>query len=110
MTHQETGLCGSWRTDFFLAPKYEVLQSNSCLLGCDTVMETRADFILAGFTLSLSCSAPCGTASHDRYRDCEPALLRNYADHPADCNVFKKYNPIKFPQIRPLIFNHNKNL
>jgi len=34
--------------------------------------------------------------------------LRNCVDHPADCNLFKKYNPIKFAIIRPLTLNYNK--
>jgi len=32
---------------------------------------------------------------------CDPALLRNCVDHPADRNPFKKNNPIKFSIIRP---------
>ena len=46
-------------------------------------------FILAGFTLSLPCSAPCGTEQTTMDTGCDPALPRNCVDHPADCNLFK---------------------
>ena len=46
-------------------------------------------FILAGFTLSLPCSAPCGTEQTTIDTVCDPALPRNCVDHPADCNLFK---------------------
>jgi len=46
-------------------------------------------FILAGFTLSLTCSAPCGTEQTTIDTGCDPALPRNCDDHPADCNLFK---------------------
>ena len=46
-------------------------------------------FILAGFTLSLQCSAPCGTEQTTIDTGCDPALPRNSVDHPADCNLFK---------------------
>ena len=40
---QAAGFCRSWRFDF-LAQNYELLQSNNFLLGCERVMETRAEF------------------------------------------------------------------
>ena len=46
-------------------------------------------FILGGFTLSLPCSAPCGTEQTTIDTECDPALPRNCVDHPADCNLFK---------------------
>jgi len=46
-------------------------------------------FILAGFTLSLPRSAPCGTEQTTIDTGCDPALLHNCVDHPADCNLFK---------------------
>jgi len=46
-------------------------------------------FILTGFTLSLPRSAPCGTEQTTIDTGCDPALLRNCVDHPADCNLFK---------------------
>jgi len=101
---QSGWLCGSWRIALFLAPKYELLQSNSRLLGCEMVMETRASFILAGFALSLPCSAPCATGQTTIDTGCDPALPRNCVDHPADCNLFKKHNLITFARIWPLTY------
>jgi len=46
-------------------------------------------FILAGFTLPLPCSAPCGTEQTTIDTGCDPALPRNCVDHPADCNFFE---------------------
>ena len=46
-------------------------------------------FILAGFTLSLPRSAPCGTEQTTIDTGCDPTLPRNCVDHPADCNLFK---------------------
>jgi len=43
-------------------------------------------FILVGFTLSLPCSAPCGTEQTTIDTGCDPALPRNCVDHPTDCN------------------------
>jgi len=44
MAPQAAGFCRSERIDFLLAQKYELLQRNSRLLGCERVMETRAEF------------------------------------------------------------------
>ena len=46
-------------------------------------------FILAGFTLSLPCSASCGTEQTTIDTGCDPALPRNCVEHLADCNLFK---------------------
>jgi len=46
-------------------------------------------FILVGFTLSLPCSAPCGSEQTTIDTGRDPAFPRNCADHPADCNLFK---------------------
>jgi len=51
--------------------------------GCGNLWES---FMLAGITLSLLCSAPCGTGQTTIDTGCVPALLRNSVDHPADCN------------------------
>jgi len=68
-TPQAAGFCGRWRIDLFLAPKYELLQSNSCLLGCERVMEVRAEFHFRWFnTFSAMRSSLRNWASHDRYR------------------------------------------
>ena len=87
MAPQAAGFCRSGRIDFLLAQKYELLQTNGHLLGCERVMETRQSFILAGFTLSLPRSAPCGTEQTMIDTGCDPALLHNCADYPADCNL-----------------------
>ena len=86
MIPQAAGLCGSWRIDL-LAPKYEVLQSNSCL-DAKGLWKPGQSFILAGFTLSLPCSALCRTGYTIIDTSCNPSLLHNCADHPADCNLF----------------------
>jgi len=81
--------CRSGRIDFLLAQKYELLQSNSCLLGCERVMETRAEFHFSWvYTFSATLSS-CGTAQTTIDTGCDPALPRNCVDHPADCNLFK---------------------
>jgi len=46
-------------------------------------------FILAGFTLTLPRSAPCGTEQTTIDTGCDPAFPRNCVDHQADCNLFK---------------------
>ena len=85
---QAAAFCRRGRFDF-LAQNYELIQSNNCLLGCERVMETRAEFHLAGFTLSLPSSTPCGTEQTTIDTGCDPTLPRNCVDHPADCNLFK---------------------
>jgi len=41
---QAAGFFRSWRIDLFLALKYELLQNNICLLGCERVVENLAEF------------------------------------------------------------------
>jgi len=43
MAPQAASFCRSGRIDLLLEQKYELLQSNSRLLGCVRVMETRAE-------------------------------------------------------------------
>jgi len=38
------------------------------------------------------------------------AFCIKFVDHPTDCNLFKKYNLIKFAIVRPLTLNYNKNV
>jgi len=85
-------------------------RANSCLLGCETIMETRTEFHFSWFTLSLPCSAPCGTSQATIDTGCDPALLRNCVDYPSGFNLFKKYNLIEFARIRPLTLDYNKIL
>ena len=66
---QADSFCGSWRIGFFLAPKYELLQSNSCLLWCKKVMETRVEFHFSCvYTFSATLSSLRNWANHGRYR------------------------------------------
>ena len=57
-------------------------------------------FILAGFALSL----PRSTID----TGCDPALLRDCVDHPADCKPLQNYNLFKFALIQPSSLNHDK--
>jgi len=79
-------------------------------LGAKGLWKSGQSFILAGFTLSLPCSAPCGTEQATIDIGCESALLRNCIDRPAECNLFTKYSLIKFAIIRPSTLNHDRNL
>jgi len=45
MASQAAGFCRSGRIDFLLEQKYELLQNNSRLIGCERVMETWAEFL-----------------------------------------------------------------
>ena len=65
---QAAGFCRSWGIDLFLAPKCELLQSNSYLLGCKKVMETRAKFHFSWiYTFFAMLSSLRNWANHDRY-------------------------------------------
>jgi len=58
MAPQAAGFCRSGRIDLLLAQKYELLQSNSRLLGCERVMETREEFYFSWvYTLSATLSS-----------------------------------------------------
>ena len=89
MAPQAAGFCRSGRIYLLLAQKYELLRSNSRLLGCERVMETRAEFHFSWvYTFSATLS-PCGTEQTTIDTGCDTALPRNCVDHPADCNLFK---------------------
>jgi len=79
-------------------------------LNAKALWKPGQSFIIAGFTRSLSCSAPCGTGQTTIDTGCEPALMGNCVDHPADCNLFQKCNPVKFPIIRPSTLNYDRKL
>ena len=69
--------------------------SNCCrttvaFLDAKGLWKPAQSFVLAGFTLSLPCSASCGTEQTTIDIGCDPALPRNCVDHPADCNLFRK--------------------
>jgi len=66
MAPQAAGFCRSGRIDLFLAQKYELLQSNSRLLGCERVMETRAEFHCSWvYTFSATLSSLRNWANND---------------------------------------------
>ena len=103
-TSQVAALYGRWKLTFSWHQNTNFCRANSCLLECERdLWKPGQSFILAGFTLSLSCSAPCRSGKTTIDTGCDPALLRNCVDHPADCNHFQKCNPIKLPKIRPIL-------
>ena len=69
--------------------------------------KTGQSFISVGFTLSLPCSTPCRTEQTTIDTGCDRALPCNCVDHPADRNLFKKYNVIQFARIWPVPLNYN---
>jgi len=89
MAPQAAGFCRSWRIDLLLAQKYDCYRAIVVCLDAKGLRKTGQSFILAGFTLSLPRSAPCGTEQTTIDTGCDPALPRNCIDHPADCNLFK---------------------
>ena len=66
-------------------------------------------FILAGFTLSLPRSAPCGTEQTTIDTGCDPALPRNCWSS-SILQPLQNYNLLKFALIGPSTFNHDRNL
>ena len=71
--HSARDFSSSWSMrkleNWALAPKYELLQSNSCLIGCERVVETRAEFYFCWvYTFSAMFSSLRNWANHDRYR------------------------------------------
>ena len=72
--HSAHGSSSGWlfrsgRIDLLLAQKYELLQTNSRLLGCERVMETRAEFHFSWvYTFSATLSSLRNWANNDRYR------------------------------------------
>ena len=66
MAPQAAGFCRSGRIDLLLEQKYELLQSNSRLLGCERVMETRAEFHCSWvYTFSATLSSLRNWANND---------------------------------------------
>jgi len=68
-------------------------------LDVEVLWKLRQSFILAGLALSLPCSAHYRTGQTTIDAGCNPSILHNCVDHPADWNPCKKYNPIKFAVI-----------
>jgi len=74
-------------------------------------MKTDFHFTYSNYcTFSATSSAPCGTGQTTIDIGCDPALPRNCVDHPADSNLFKNYNLIKFAIIWLSSLNYNINL
>ena len=106
---QAAGFCRSWRFDF-LAQNYKLLQSNNCLLGCERVMETWAEFHFSWvYTFFAMLSSLRNWANHDRYRlrPCTPAQLCWSSSR---LQPLQNNNLIKFAIIRPSTLNHDRNL
>ena len=109
MAPQAAGFCRSWRFDF-LAQNYEPLQSNNCLLGCERVMETRAEFHFNWvYTFSATLSSLRNWANHDRYR-LRPSTPAQLCWSSSRQQPLQSNNLIKFAIIRPSTLNHDRNL
>jgi len=107
---QAAGLCRSWRIDFLLAQKYELLQSNSRLLGYEKVMETWAEFhFIWVYALSAVLSSLRNWANHDRYR-LRPNTPAQLCWSSSRLQPLRKYKIIKFAIIRPSTWNQDRNL
>ena len=71
-------------------PKYmNCYRATVVCLDAKGLWKPGQSFILAGFTLSLPRSDPCGTQQTTIDTGSDPALPRNCVDHPADWNLFK---------------------
>ena len=106
---QAAGFCRSWIFDFF-AQNYELLQSNNCLLGCEKVMETWAEFHSSWvYTFSAMLSCLRNWANHDRYR-LRPSTPAQQCWSSSRLQPLQNNNLIKFAIVRPSTLNHDKNL
>jgi len=102
--------CRGGRIDLLLAQKYELLQSNSRLLGCERVMETWADFHLSWvYTFFATLSSLRNWANNDRYRLRPSTPVQLYWSS-SRLQPLQNYNLIKLALIRPSTLNHDKNL
>jgi len=110
MAPQAAGFCRSGRIDFLLAQKYELIQTNSRLLGCDRVMETRAEFHFSWVhTFSATLSSLRNWANNDRYR-LRPSTPAQLCWSSSRLQPLQNYNLIKFALIQPSTLNHDRNL
>ena len=86
------------------------LQSNSRLLGCERVMETRAEFHFSWvYTFSVTLSSLRNWANNDRYR-LRPSTPAQLCWSSSRLQPLQNYNLVKFAQIRPSTLNHDRNL
>ena len=105
MAPQAAGFCRSGRIDLLLEQKYELLQSNSRLLGCE-----RAEFHFSWvYTFSATLSSLRNWANNDRYR-LRPSTPAQLCWSSSRVQPIQNYNLIKFALIRPSTVNHDKNL
>jgi len=110
MAPQAAGFCRSGRIDFLLAQKYELLQSNSRLLRCERVMETRVEFHFSWlYTFSATLSSLRNWANNDRYR-LRPSTPAQLCWSSSRLQLLQNYNLIKFALIRTSTLNHDRNL
>jgi len=110
MAPQAAGFCRSRIIDFLLAQKYEVLQSNSRLLGCERVMETWTEFHFSWvYTFSATLSSLWNWANNDRYR-LRPSTPAQLCWSSSRLQPLQNYNLIKFALIWPSTLNHDRNL
>jgi len=110
MAPQAAGFCRSGRIDLLLAQKYELLQSNSRLLGCERAMETSAKFHFSWvYTFSATLSSLRDWANNDRYR-LRPSTPAQLCWSSSRLQPLQSYNLIKFALIRPSTLNHDRNL
>ena len=100
----------SWRFDFLLAQNFELLQNNSCLLGCKRFVETCAEFRFSWvYTFSAMLSFLRNWANHDRYR-LRPSTPAQLCWSSSRLQPLQKTNLIKFAIIRPSALNHDRNV
>ena len=107
MAPQAADFCRSGRIDLLLSQKYELLQSNSRLLGCERVMETRAKFHFSWvYIFSATLSSLRNWANNDRYR-LRPSTPAQLCWSSSRLQPLQNYNLFKFALIRPSTLNHH---
>ena len=110
MAPQADGFCRIGRIDFLLAQKYELLYRNSYQLGCERVMETRAEFHFSWvYTFSGTLSSLWNWVNNDRYR-LRPSTPTQLCWSSSRLQPLQNYNRIKFALIRPSTLYHDRNL
>ena len=101
---------GGGLNPILLAQKYELLQSNSRLLGCERLMETRAEFHLSWvYIFSATLSSLRNWTNNDRYR-LRPSTPAQMCWSSSRLQPLQNYNLITFALIRPSTLNHDRNL
>ena len=106
MAPQAAGFSRSGRIDLLLAQKYELLQSNSRLLGCERVKEFHFSSV---YTFSAILSFLRNWTNNDRWR-LRPGTPTQLCWTSSRLQPLQKYNLFKFALIRPSTLNHDRNL